>query len=257
VRSWWLGLSARRRRLVTAVVSAVAVFVAALVYQQLFTASNRADRAQLGPVLLIPGYGGNQASLSVLADRIRQTGRDAYVVALPGDGTGDLREQVNVLDRNVDDAYDQGAQSVDLIGYSAGGVVARLWAEDNGEKVRRVITLGSPMHGTQVATTGSTLVPDACPVACQQLSVGSVLLRPVATRPVPVPWMSIWTEQDQTVVPPDSAQLAGAINVPLQRVCPNARVTHSELPTDHAVTSFVIQAISLQDLTMPTTLDCV
>jgi len=68
--------------------------------------------------------------------------------------------------------------------------------------------------------------------------------------------MSIWTEQDQTVVPPDSAHLDGAINVPLQSVCPGTRVSHSQLPTDNTVTSFVIQAISLQELTMPTGVDC-
>ncbi|TCO48802.1 PGAP1-like protein [Actinocrispum wychmicini] len=240
----------------TVVGSVVAVFLASLGIQRLFDQSAVADRSDLGPVLLIPGYGGNQASLSVLADRIRQSGRPAMVIALPGDGTGDLQEQVAVLRQTVDDAYSQGATSVDLIGYSAGGVVARLWAERYGKQARRIITLGSPMHGTQVATAGNTLAPDACPVACQQLAVGSSVLRPLADKPVTVPWMSIWTEQDQTVVPPDSARLDGAVNVPLQSVCPGVRVSHSELPTNHVVTSFVIQAISLQDLTVPTSTDC-
>jgi triacylglycerol lipase len=256
VKTWWLGLSARRRRLVTVVTSTVLVLVASFLVQRLFDQHAVADRSQLGPVLLIPGYGGSQNALSALADRIRQTGRTAQVITLPGDGTGDLLDQVAVLDQNVQEAYKEGAPSVDLIGYSAGGVVARLWVERHGDQARRVITLGSPLHGTQLATTGNTLLPDACPTACQQLAVGSTVLQPLAQKPVTVPWMSIWTELDQTVVPPDSARLDGAVNVPLQSVCPGSRVSHSQLPTDHLVTSFVIQAISLQDLTLPTAADC-
>ncbi|MDT7650941.1 MAG: triacylglycerol lipase, partial [Pseudonocardiales bacterium] len=49
---------------------------------------------------------------------------------------------------------------------------------------------------------------------------------------------------DQTVTPPDSARLAGAVNVPVQAVCPGTRVSHSALPTDAAVTGLVLEAIS-------------
>lgn len=231
--------------------------VAALVVAALATIlvsvdrSPTADRSQLGTVLLIPGYGGNQGSLEALASRIRDTGREAVVVALPGDGTGDLAEQASTLDKAVDAAYDRGAVSVDLVGYSAGGVVARLWADDNSAKARRVITLGSPMHGTRLASHGSAVLPDACPTACRQLAAGSAVLESFAGKSLPLPWMSIWTELDETVIPPDSARLDGAVNVALQAVCPSARTSHSQLPTDPAVTRVILRALSLEPLTAP------
>ncbi len=256
MRTWWRGLSARRRLLLTIVSALVVVLVAAFVVPRLLSGSPTADTSKPGTVLLIPGYGGSQAALDVLAEAIRATGREAQVISLPGDGTGDLQEQVAALDKDVQQAYARGAPSVDLIGYSAGGVVARLWVDRNPRSARRVITLGSPLHGTQVASTGTTVLPDACPTACKQLAVGSTILKQLENRPVPVPWLSVWTEQDQTVIPPDSARLDGAVNVPLQAVCPAAQVTHSDLPTNPAVTKLVLQAISTSPLTQPTSSVC-
>jgi triacylglycerol esterase/lipase EstA (alpha/beta hydrolase family) len=209
-----------------------------------------------GPILLVPGYGGSRSALSTLADRLRDAGREARVLTLPGDGTGDLNAQVRVLDQAAEEAMAAGAPSVDVIGYSAGGVVARLWvAGDGAGLARRVVALGAPLHGTELAAAGGVLAPGACPVACQQLTPGSTLLDEVG-RQAPVPWLSIWTENDQTVVPPDSARLPGAVNVSLQQLCPDVVVTHSQLPTDPLVTGIVLRALGTGPLTAPTPDDC-
>ncbi|MPZ81052.1 MAG: lipase [Actinophytocola sp.] len=221
VLDWWAGLSARRRGLVVFLAAVVAAGAVAVSLQAMRRASDAntatgapaQDRA--GPVLLVPGYGGSRDSLSTLADRIRRSGRVAEVLTLPGDGTGDLRAQTRVLDRAAADAVAAGAPSVDVIGYSAGGVVARLWVTGDGAAVaRRVITLGAPLHGSRVATAGGAVAPGACPVACQQLSPGSALLTELDGQPVTLPWLSVWTENDRTVIPPDSARLADAVNMP-------------------------------------------
>jgi len=44
-------------------------------------------------------------------------------------------------------------------------------------------------------------------------------------------------------MPADSARLAGAVNVPIQSVCPGHQVSHSQLPTDPVVIDLVLQAI--------------
>jgi triacylglycerol lipase len=248
---WWAGLSRRRRVLLAAVVLALAAVVAVVVVR--LVPSDPPTRDGVGPVLLVPGYGGSRGSLSTLADRIRATGREATVLTLPGDGTGDLRAQVKVLEDAADDALDGGAPSVDVIGYSAGGVVARLWVatDDGARATRRVVTLGSPLHGTRVAGVGEVLAPGACPVACQQLAPGSALLAGIA-GPAPVDWLSLWTRDDETVTPPDSARLQGAVNLQLQDVCPDAVVAHSQLPSDPLVTRLVLRAIGSGPLIAPT-----
>lgn len=199
-----------------------------------------------GSVVLVPGFGGGVAALDGLAGRIRATGREVVVVALPDGGVGDLNEQALALDQYVAQALRAGAPSVDVIGYSAGGVVARLWAQnhDGAHKARRVITLGSPHHGANIAAAGTAGLPGACPVACQQLAPGSRFLQGLSA-PVRVPptWLSIWTLDDETVTPPESARLEGAINLTVQSRCPRLRVGHSGLPTNGFVTSVVLEAI--------------
>jgi len=218
------------------------------------------SQARPGPVLLVPGYGGNTESLTTLANRIRAAGRAVTIVMLPGDGTGDLVAQAAALGDHVDGAFTRGAPSVDVVGYSAGGLVALLWAaRDGGEhRARRVITLGSPMHGTTVASAGGALAPGACPTACRQLAPGSPLLGSLGEQPVPagLPWLSLWTENDQTVTPPDSARLPGAVNVALQRICPDVTVSHAELPADPLVTAIVVRALGMDPLRAPTAEDC-
>src|SRR5438034_1360187 len=73
---------------------------------------------------------------------------------------------------------------------------------------------------------------------------------------VTLPWLSVGTVDDQTVTPPDSARLAGAVNVPLQAVCADARVSHAQLPGDPAVTAMVLNAIGTAPLTSPNRGDC-
>ncbi|RZT87619.1 triacylglycerol esterase/lipase EstA (alpha/beta hydrolase family) [Pseudonocardia sediminis] len=245
-------MSPRRKLLLgllaLAVVAVVVTVLVPLVGSRDSSGSGAVAQDRPGTVLLVPGYGGSRAGLLQLAGRIESTGRQTQVLTLEGDGTGDLNRQVDVLDAAVDTALQGGAPSVDVVGYSAGGVVTGLWAarDDGAAKARRVVTLGSPLHGTTLATLGSTFAPDACPQACRQLAPGSSLLGELDADRVgaEIPWLSLWTTRDETVTPPDSARLDGATNVELQQLCAGAEVSHSGLPTDEAVTGLVLRALS-------------
>ena len=120
-----------------------------------------------------------------------------------------------------------------MVGYSAGGVIARLWVRDlGGDSVaRRVVTLGSPHHGTDLAEAAGGIL--GCPVACQQLAPDSLLLRELNAgdeTPEGPAFVSVWTTDDQTVTPPDSAELEGAVNLSVQSVCADEEVSHGDLP---------------------------
>jgi triacylglycerol esterase/lipase EstA (alpha/beta hydrolase family) len=260
------GLSPARRRLVVAVLVLATVAVVALatvlaVSRSSGDAIEPAAQETPGPVLLVPGYGGNTASLQGLAGRLTAAGRDATVVALPGDGRGDLVESAAALDAAVTAALERtGAETVDVVGYSAGGLVARLWVADTGAgRVRRVVTLGSPHHGTGLADLAGDVAVEQCPEACRQMATDSDLLARLNAgdeTPEGPTWVSIWTTQDRTVTPPDSARLDGATNLPIQSVCADAMVAHGELPRVPLVQEMVLAELAPGDPVQLGPADC-
>jgi triacylglycerol lipase len=244
-----VGSVSPRRRLLVVVALAVIVALAAVAAVAAGLARRAGPAGPVGaaeaPVLVVPGYNGTPASVGTLAARLRSAGRRVVVVALPDRGTGDLRASARALGAAVDRT---GAARVDLVGYSAGGVVVRLWLADPARalRARRVVLLGTPNHGTELAGAAAALDPGLCAGACAQLAPGSALLaelnRGDETPPGPR-FFSIWTALDQTVTPPATAVLEGAANIRVQDVCPSARLGHGALVADPLALGLVVQAL--------------
>jgi triacylglycerol lipase len=242
-------VSPRRRALVVVTALAVVLGLAAAVAAGAGLwrrAEPELARAAEVPVLLVPGYNGTPGSLAVLAARLRAAGRDVEVVRLPDRGTGDLRASAEVLAGAVDRT---GAARVDLVGFSAGGVVVRVLLEDPARalRARRVVLLGAPNHGTELAGAAAALDPGLCAGACAQLAPGSSLLAELnegdETPPGPE-FFSVWTALDQTVTPPATAVLDGAANIRVQDVCASARLGHGALVTDPLAVGLVVEALA-------------
>lgn len=216
---------------------------------------------QPGPVLLVPGYGGNVSSLQPLVDALRSAGRTPVVVPPKDGGTGDLQAEAAHLDEVARAQLKaSGAASVDVIGYSAGGVVARLWVRDHGGAsiVRRVLTLGSPQHGTTEAALGRELA-GGCPVACEQLVPESDLLRQLNAgdeTPAGPLWATVRSTSDQVVTPTRSAELEGALNLEVQTVCPRARTAHGGLPGDPVVLASLSSVLGVPPPQAPVGVRC-
>ena len=257
-------LSPQRRRLVLGaggLTLLLIMTIAVIAVIRVAPTANPVPQATPGPVLLIPGYGGNANSLQPLAAALRSVGRTAVIVDPVGDGTGDLRTQAEhlaeVAERVRDDA---GAASVDVVGYSAGGVVARLWVRDDGGAgvARRVLTLGSPHHGTSQAALGAEFA-GGCPAACEQLVPDSDLLRRLNAgdeTPAGPLWATVRSTSDQVVTPVDSAALSGALNIVVQAVCPASTAAHGDLPGNPVVLAALGSVLGVEVPQAPTDVAC-
>jgi triacylglycerol esterase/lipase EstA (alpha/beta hydrolase family) len=214
-----------------------------------------------GPVLLVSGYGGSTRALEPVREALTRGGRDVVVVPPVGGGTGDIAEQARALDGVADDAMHRfDAGSVDVVGYSAGGVVARKWVRDDGGagKARRVLSVGSPQHGTAVAELAAG-VAGRCPTACRQLEPDSDLLRALNAHdetPDGPRFVSVWSDADEVVVPPNSARLDGAVNLTVQSVCPGARTSHAGLPGDPVVLALLGSSLGVDPPDVPADVAC-
>lgn len=262
----WSAMAPARRRLFVAllVFGAVAVVLVALLWLR----DSRQDtvvpvsQTVAGPVLLVPGYGGSTSALDELAAALEARGKQTVTVPVVGDGTGDLRAQAEALDAAAREAMQRtGAPSVDVVGYSAGGVIARLWVKDfgGGNLARRVVTLGSPHHGTEAARFAAAFAPSECPEACQQLRTDSDLLNELnaddESPPGPV-WVSLWSNSDELVVPVDGSAIDGAINASVQSLCGNGPLAHGDIPRAASVQNLAMAALTERTLTELTSADC-
>jgi triacylglycerol lipase len=92
------------------------------------------------------------------------------------------------------------------------------------------------------------VAPERCPEACRQLATGSPLLIGLNAgdeTPEGPAWVSIWTTLDETVTPPESARLEGALELPVQSVCAGSRVGHGDLPRDPLVQAMVLEQLGV------------
>lgn len=255
---------ARRRLVLSAMALLAAIVVAVALVTTLRVIGDDAAPApqdELGPVLLVSGYGGSTAALEPLRAELQAMGRTVVVVPPVGDGVVDLAEQAEALDEVAQQAAEEaGASSVDVVGYSAGGVVARLWVRDHGgdELARRVVGLGSPQHGTEVArfVLGGL---GSCPVACRQLVPDSDLLRELNAgdeTPDGPEFVAIYSNGDQVVTPPESALLEGALGFSVQSVCPRGTASHGELPSDPVVLAALESVLGVDPPAIPEDVAC-
>jgi triacylglycerol esterase/lipase EstA (alpha/beta hydrolase family) len=165
------------------------------------------------PVLLVHGYGCNSGYwrhlLPLLDARgISHAGIDLAPVAGSIDGyVAQVDERVRAL------CAATGAGQVAIVAHSMGGLVARAWMRVHGSaRVARVITLGSPHHGTALARVG----PGANAAQMRRAEHGGTWLQALdagETAQTRALVTSIYTHHDNIVAPQTSSILAGARNI--------------------------------------------
>lgn len=93
-------------------------------------------------VLVLPGFGASDFHTGLLRSRLNRLGYRAS-----GWGLGKNHGRVPKLLPGVIELLSAAPQPVTLVGWSLGGVIAREAARKCPDKVRRLVTLGSPVVG--------------------------------------------------------------------------------------------------------------
>jgi len=165
-----------------------------------------APRGDGHAVLVLPGLMAGDWSTQILRDYLRGRGYQAVgwgqgtnLGPRPGveQGMVALLEQLN----------ERGGGPVSVVGWSLGGVYARLLAARRPELVRSVVTLGSPFSGDPRATNAWRIYE----LASGQSAKGDPRLAVVASTP-PVPTTSIFSRSDGVVAWHTSLQGAGPMS---------------------------------------------
>jgi pimeloyl-ACP methyl ester carboxylesterase len=115
-----------------------------------------APRGDGHPVLALPGLLASDLSTNVLRDYLRRMGYDTYAWELGRNLGGIYRMRATLHDR-VRTIHQKTGRKVSLIGWSLGGIYARLLAHENPESIRSVITLGSPFSRNPDASNVSNV----------------------------------------------------------------------------------------------------
>jgi pimeloyl-ACP methyl ester carboxylesterase len=203
---------------------------AAVYLRQLFR-GNRAPRAQGAtvstdaaqpPVLLIHGYLATRGSLHLLERQLVDRGHIVISYPLGTVNWGDIRDSAGLIARKVESIVAQTeVKKIDVVGHSLGGLVGLYYLKRLGgrHRVRRLIMLGTPTHGTWSALFGLFTAPLG--LASLQLLPGSPFLRELAEMPLPkgAEVVSIGAIRDW-LAPLSTTILDG--------------VRHITLPTDHS-----------------------
>ena len=108
---------------------------------------------QQNPVLLVHGINDTGAVFDKMAFYLREQGLSVYTVDLvPNNGSEVLDKLAQQVANYVNDTF-AVEQSLDIVGFSMGGIVSRYYIQRLGgiNRVQRFITISSPHHGTIVA----------------------------------------------------------------------------------------------------------
>jgi pimeloyl-ACP methyl ester carboxylesterase len=229
------------------------------------------------PVIIVGGTLASEIFYWVLEARLRADGYFVEFFQLPGLGLIDIHEGAQQLKFKVADVLLRtGAEKVNLIGHSQGGMTSRTYVHDFGpSSVESIITLGSPHQGVTVPK-GSLLELAATVLfkcdqsvnqspVCPQLLHGSTLIKELNQRPPgdPIYYTNLVTTPDFFMTPHTVAFMDNCdrkspsgedlkCNVLVQEQCPSAVADHVGLAYSGVVYSGIRQALEHK----PVKLDC-
>ena len=218
------------------------------------------------PVVLIHGTISSKNVWQNLVLRLRE---DDFVVFSPDygvHGTQDIPTSAQDIGAYIEQVLSAtGAEAVDIVGHSQGGLLARYWINELGgeDYVHHLISLGAPHHGTTLlGMLGNLLTSETSQrmaaatirrvfgAAGMQQVMGSPVLETLAaspdTRPL-IRYTNFATRNDSTVVPHENAFLSTedsnlVKNIFVQDVGVG-KCKHEELPSNPDIQELVHEVL--------------
>ncbi len=162
-------------------------------------------------VVLVAGIYSSGRAMHFMQRYLEARGYQASAVNLrPNDGSVSFETMGRQLESYVDTNIPHG-EKFDLVAFSMGGLVARYYIQRLGgyQRVRRLVTLSTPNHGTFWARLGDT-------AGVKQMRPDSEMLRELngdVTKLEPLKYTSIYTPFDLSIIPATSSRMPVARNV--------------------------------------------
>jgi triacylglycerol lipase len=170
------------------------------------------------PVLLIHGYGCNSGYWHPLSQLLKRESITHYAIDMEP-VLGDIDGYALIVQRAVEAVCrETGHDQIILVAHSMGGLAARVYLRDHGSAlIAKIITLGTPHHGTGLANLGIGLNSRQMRrEGSPRENAPSAWLRQLeqsensATRAL---FVSIFSHHDNIIAPQTSSYLPSARNI--------------------------------------------
>jgi pimeloyl-ACP methyl ester carboxylesterase len=177
-----------------------------------------AAEAAVMPILLVHGYGQNQSDWFWFQYQLKQAGvGPVYTLNLWNMMSG-IEAHADKLAKKIQAIHEKHPnEGITLIGHSMGGLVCSYYAEylrKEDINIKKIITIGSPLYGTRMASLGAGL-------SVEQMAPNAPFLEALRLKmdKSNISYYHIASQMDNTIVPWESA-----LKDPLKPDAPNQHV---------------------------------
>lgn len=194
------------------------------------------------PVLLIHGYGCNSGYWHSMSEALQKANIAHHAIDLEP-VIGGIDEYSPLIHSAIEKlCKETGVDKLIIVAHSMGGLASRAYLRDHGSKrVARLITLGTPHHGTSLAHFGVGLNTHQMRwTATEQEGLASEWLRTLKAGENAATYhliVSIYSHHDNIISPQTSSHLEGAKNIELNGI------GHVALGFDPNVQAIVIREV--------------
>lgn len=203
-----------------------------------------ANRAESLPILLVHGYGCNSGYWQPMSKALQMENMTHYAIDLEP-VFGSIDDYTPCIHRAIENLCSEtGNARLVIVAHSMGGLAMRAYMRKHGsERLARVITLGTPHHGTALASFGIGINTTQMHwTLSDEEGLSSEWLRELSASEGPETYRlftSIFSHHDNIISPQTSSWLNGAKNIGLHGI------GHVALAFNPTVQAHVIHEIRL------------